>query len=101
MSKDLQIAKKFVSLEKSAKKRGLDLNLSLTSLRNIFKAKKCFYTGTTFVQKEGNIHSRTIDRVNNTKGYVTGNVVACTFEFNSRKGGITPEDIKILMRKVL
>jgi hypothetical protein len=99
--KDLIIAKKLVSLSISAKARGIEFDLSLQSLRNIHRARKCFYTGTVFINKSNHPLSRTIDRVDNSKGYVVGNVVACTKIFNNKKGSLTKNDIRILMRKVL
>ena len=99
--KDLKIAMKLISLANSAKDRGIEFDLPLQSLVNIHKASHCFYTGTKFINRPNHPLSRTIDRVDNSKGYIKGYIVACTKEFNSRKGNITKKDIKILMRKVL
>jgi hypothetical protein len=63
--------------------------------------KFCFYTGVEFVDIPLHDHSRTFDRIDNTKGYVGRNVVACTKHFNSIKGRLTPDDIKLLYEKVI
>lgn len=90
----MKAAQKYCSLADSARQRGLEFNLSLLSLLNLYKAKRCFFT-----KKKLSLDQITIDRVDNRKGYVTGNVVACDASFNSRKGSLTPEDIKILYMK--
>ena len=69
---DLAVARKLVNLSNSAKSRGKEFNLNLTSIRNLMKAKHCYYTGVKLTNS-----NRTIDRVDNDKGYVIGNVVAC------------------------
>ncbi len=84
---DLRIARKFLSLEERARSKGLTFDLSLTSIRNITKSKRCFFTGVLL-----NDNNRTIDRIDSAKGYVKGNVVACHHEFNQVKSRI--EDLK-------
>ena len=98
---DLKVARKYVSLEQSSGRRGIEFNLSLLSLRNVLRAKRCYYTKVVLTTEEGQPNSLTIDRVDNTKGYVTGNIVACSQEFNQRKGGITLEDIELLYHKII
>jgi hypothetical protein len=85
---DLRVAKKYVSLQQSAKKRGKDFDLSLTSLKNLLKAKKCYYTGVPLTHA-----TRSIDRVDNTKGYIKGNVVACHTNINQLKGNLEMDTI--------
>lgn len=97
---DIKVARKLLHLKSSAEKRGLEFNLSFTSVKNLLSSKKCFYTGVTFVDKEQHPLMLTIDRVDNNKGYIKGNVVACTKEFNEKKSGITMEDIKLLYKKL-
>ena len=75
------------------------MDLSLWSLVNLFKARRCFYTGEEFdhLDPTGRNH-RTIDRVDNSKGYVQGNVVACAHWFNQLKADITKEQVVMLQR---
>lgn len=97
---DLIIARKYINLQNSATSRGLEFDLSLTSIKNLLSAKRCYYTGVPLVDVPNHPNQRTIDRVDNTKGYIKGNVVACSNSFNGMKGKLTPEDIKILYTKV-
>ena len=98
---DLQIARKLVALYSSASDRNIEFDLPFQSLKNIFNAKRCYYTGVEFSNKPNHPLSRTIDRVDNNLGYIAGNVVACTKEFNGKKANLTKDDIRLLARKVL
>jgi len=95
MSVDLVVAKKMVKLSQSAVDRGLQFDLTFTGLKNVMTAKKCFFSGVTL-----NDNTRSIDRVDNSKGYVTGNVVACHQLINSRKNSLTIQEIEILYKGV-
>ena len=96
MVSDRAVARKFMSLQHSAEHRGIDFNLSLQSVRNILNAKRCYYTGIPL--SPGNL---SVDRIDNDRGYVKGNVAACDLYFNRRKGDLNKKEIAILARKVL
>ena len=83
---DVKLARKYLSKEQQARDRGIVFKLSLTSYRNLISAKKCFYTGITLSDVEGAGDQLTIDRIDNTRGYEHGNVVACCLAFNQLKG---------------
>jgi hypothetical protein len=93
---DLQFAKTLIRLEDRCKSKGWEFNLNLTSIRNLYRAKKCYFTGTLLTSK-----NRTIDRIDNTKGYIKGNVVACDKKFNMKKGSLTLKEIIILYRRAV
>ena len=93
-----KVAHKYLALENSARTRGLQFNLTLTSVRNLLLAKKCYYTGKEFSDEDPD--ARSVDRIDNTKGYIIGNVAACTTRFNGLKGRLTPKQIEILYNKV-
>lgn len=94
---DDKVVSKYVSIREKCKKEGLEFNLSLTSVRNLLRAKKCFYTGTEFGTNET---ARSVDRVDSSKGYVKGNVVACTVRVNSFKSNLTYREIKMLAKNL-
>jgi hypothetical protein len=77
---DEALCRKYLNKLKNAKDRGLDFNLSLTSIKNIMRSKKCYYTGLPLT-----IENSTIDRVDSKVGYSKGNVVACHHEVNQLK----------------
>jgi len=92
---EVELCYKYLNLYKRASDKGLDFNLTITSVRNLKKAKKCFYTGKPFGNKE-NVDALTIDRVDNSKGYVIGNVVACRADINHAKSNLSVEQILAL-----
>lgn len=82
---DLYLTNKYHRLKNSAHKREVEFNLPLTSLKNMLKASKCHYTGKKIKiyhhLTSGDtipLDALTIDRIDNKKGYVKGNVVACS-----------------------
>lgn len=79
---DIKVAEKYLQLLRSAASRNLPFNLTMVDVRNLLTRKTCFYTGVKF--GTGDL-VRTIDRKNPNKGYVKGNVVACTSKSNSFK----------------
>lgn len=93
---DDDVVSKYCSIKSSAKSRGIEFNLSLTSVRNLLKSKKCYYTGETFGQHV----KKSFDRKNPSKGYVKGNVVACSEKFNLFKERIEHMDSKASARLI-
>ena len=83
---DLEIAKKYISKINNAEEKGHEFSLTLPEFTKLMRRKTCFFTRVVINDKlhqTGN--ARTLDRLDNSKGYVTGNVVACTFYFNRLK----------------
>lgn len=72
----------------SAIDRGLVWGLSIVSLRNLLRAKVCPYTGLVLTVPR-NSHPKhsdlTIDRIDSSKGYVPGNVMAISRAANNFK----------------
>lgn len=76
--------RKWMSLKQSADNRKLEFDLTLLSVKNLLSARKCFYTGVEFNPKVKGL-GFSVDRVDPSKGYVRGNVVACTEGYNIAK----------------
>lgn len=95
---DIIVAKKLIHLYQSAKDRGIEFNLSFNTVKRLLQTKRCFYTNVLF-EETGN-YSRTIDRMDAAKGYIEGNVVACTQEINSKKTNLTGDEILLLAKKI-
>lgn len=81
----LEVTGKYYHLMKSASTRNKEFNLTRSDVRKLLERKTCFYTGLPFSTKDGSPYQRTIDRVNSKKGYVKGNVVACSKMANEFK----------------
>jgi hypothetical protein len=95
---DYYVAKKLVQLKQSADSRKIEFSLKFSTVKRLLSTKTCYYTGTPFAKNGRN--SRTIDRVDASRGYVDDNVVACTTEINGKKANLTAEEIFLLSKKI-
>ena len=86
---DLDIATRYVALAASAKSREIEFNISFSEFKKIFNKKKCYYSGKKLVKGK----NFSFDRADNSKGYVSNNVVACDKSLNNRKTDLTVEEI--------
>lgn len=84
-SEDEQVAIKYLQLIKSARNRNKEFSLTLSDVRKLLRIKKCHYTGVAFGEND---NAMTVDRIDSTKGYVKGNVVACTHWANRTKNAV-------------
>ena len=78
---DVEVAKKLVNIHSSAQSRNLDFDLTFEYVKKLLEYSTCFYTNVTFTEDGPN--ARSFDRVDNDRGYVIGNVVACTTDINN------------------
>jgi len=97
--KDLEVAKKMLKINQSASDRGLAFDLSFKTVKRLMSYKKCYYTNKEF--KEDGPFARSFDRVDSSKGYIEGNVVACTVDINGKKSNLSNEEIIILYEKLI
>lgn len=79
---DDDLVNKYCQLKESARSRDLEFSLVLKDIKKLLTKKTCYYTGIPFGVNQ---LRRTIDRIDNTKGYISGNVVACTYAANQFK----------------
>ena len=96
---DVEVAKKLLNIYQSAMDRKLEFNLSFESVRTLLKFPTCYYTGRKF-DNEGP-YSRSIDRIDSSKGYIEGNVVSCTIDINGKKSNLSDEEIELLYNKIV
>lgn len=81
---DEHIARKFLQLKENASSRGLEFSLTLEDVRDLMHTTYCEYSGVAFDSTSITL-KRTVDRINCKRGYVKGNVVACTHAMNCYK----------------
>lgn len=93
---DLEVVEWYIRKVEQCNNRGMPFELSIISFKNICKAKKCYFTGLPVDSK-----TKTIDRVDASKGYVPGNVVCCHKMFNSLKGIIEDDSNPLTFKNVL
>jgi hypothetical protein len=95
---DLEVAKKMIKIYQSAADRKLEFNLSFESVKKLLNYETCYYTNKKF-EEEGPL-SRSFDRIDSRKGYVEGNVVACTVDINGKKSNLSFDEIECLYKKL-
>jgi hypothetical protein len=95
---DVEVARKMVNIHSSATSRNLEFNLTFEYVKKLLEYDKCYYTNVPFTE-EG-LSARSFDRLDNDKGYVNGNVVACTIDINGKKNNLTIEEIICLYKKL-
>lgn len=86
-------------------RRGYDFNLDLSKFKELIESS-CYYckevgSMSTYGYHKGlNYKYNGVDRVNNEKGYVDDNVVACCKICNNSKSTLTNEDFKNWIIKI-
>jgi hypothetical protein len=96
---DLEVARKMIKIHQSAQDRKLEFDLSFESVKKLLQYQTCYYTGKKF-EDEG-LMSRSFDRIDSSKGYVEGNVVACTVDINGKKSNLSLDEIECLYVKLV
>lgn len=86
------VLSKRLHILKSANSRGLDFNLTDANIRKLLNTKVCYYTGVPFNENNDPLNIRTFERVDDTKGYVQGNVVVVTLRANRIKNLLVEQD---------
>lgn len=92
-------ANQFGKIRKSAEIRGLDFNVSISYLWNLFinQNKRCAITG----DEISSIKQASLDRINSEYGYIEGNVQWVTKQANLSKHLMSMEQLYEFCRKVL
>jgi hypothetical protein len=108
----IYVARKYLSLIESAQSRSHEFNLTIEELSEILRMKTCYFT------KKGLVHFPhdpkevekgvlelpknylSIDRLDASKGYVSGNVVSCSLAINKVKGQMGEDEFSKLMDKL-
>jgi len=95
---DIEVAKKMINLQQSATSRNIEFDLYFETVKHLMTRTHCYYSGVKF-EEEGKL-AFSVDRVDSKKGYIEGNVVACTVDMNSKKSNLTIEEISSLNSKI-
>lgn len=95
---DLQAAKKLINIAQSADSRGIDFCMTFTEIKRLLSIKKCYFTGVVLNNICNHPSQLTFDRVDNEKGYVNGNVVVCSKEFNNVKADLTVNQVRLIVK---
>jgi hypothetical protein len=97
----------WTSIIKGANKRSLEMSISINYAWElyIYQGKKCAITGTPIffpkTRKTANKSTASLDRIDNTKGYIEGNVQWVHKKINQIKMDLTTEDFFELCKNVV
>jgi hypothetical protein len=96
---DIIIARAYLAKVDHAKSNNHEFTLSFSQFKRIITRKTCYYTSLPFSGESD--YRRTLDRVDNSKGYIPGNVVVCLNVVNNIKSALenptnllTPKHLK-------
>lgn len=95
---DIEVAKKMINLQQSSTSRQIEFDLTFETVKHLMTRTNCYYTGVPF-EDDGKF-AFSVDRVDSKKGYIEGNVVACTVDINSKKSNLSYEELKQLISKI-
>ena len=82
----------FISIRKGAKKRGIPFELNQD---DVIVPDKCPILGIDLKKTQGPIarNSPSVDRIDNSKGYIKGNVQVISYRANTMKNDASPEEL--------
>ncbi len=88
----------YQNLKASAKRRRIDFEITLEDFKAIW-ADVCPVFGTPFDKTGARYHptGRSFDRLDNSKGYVKGNVLCISMRANGLKKDATIEELRALL----
>ena len=86
---DNRVVNKYTSIRNRCQEKKIDFDLTLKSISNLLKAKRCQIT-------KKPIRKLSIDRIDPNKGYVQGNVIAVEEELNHKKQNLTPKEVQLI-----
>ena len=82
------IKRKFDFKKSRSKRRKIDFALTFEQFTSLVKTEICAYTGIKMTRPTDHYPISTdftLDRIDSSKGYIPGNVVACSWIANNRK----------------
>lgn len=77
--------RRYVELISSSLRRNFDFDLSFEEFSSLYNKETCYYTNKEIAVGTQGPDSLTFDRIDATKGYVSGNVVVCSHRANQLK----------------
>lgn len=93
---DKFLGAKLTRIKMSARKRGYTFDLDREYFFNCYREQEglCYYTKVPLsINKEDIFNLMSIDRKDNSKGYIKGNIVFCCMGINSMKFNYTSEQV--------
>ena len=101
---DNMLQYRLLSARSRSKKSGLEFTITLDDIQQLWDScsGNCYYTGLPMVQERNNVlDSVSLDRRDNTKGYIPGNVVLCRSVVNIMKSDLSEDDFAAVLRTLM
>jgi len=98
---DIKLARRYINTAQSAEDRKLEFTLTFTEFKKCLARTVCPYSGVQMNSEEGHPNQKTIDRIDASKGYISGNVIACAKYINGKKVNLTTDEIKAIYKVVV
>lgn len=97
-NKDEMPSRRFSNLKKSAKRRGVEVSITLVDYKKILTdgGYMCTYCGDDVTHSTGG----SLDRVDNAVGYVIGNLLVCCGICNSMKNCMSSGEFVAHVNKI-
>lgn len=95
IKQNLLIAECYGHKARNARKRGIEFNMSLSTFANIKKQEFCAYSGIKFTPQ----NELSLERLDNSVGYVDGNVVPVLRRLNTLRGSLELADIDLKIER--
>lgn len=92
-------SRRFANMKKSAKRRGLEIEITLDDWKNMMEEAEyeCTYCGDDVKESSGG----SLDRVDNEVGYVKENVEVCCGNCNHMKRHLGVEEFIMHVKKIV
>lgn len=106
---DVKLAKRYLDKSKNAQKRKLEFTLTFSDYKRLSKIKRCQYSGIVLVDEFSEDpgiawRRRSLERVDNTKGYTRENTIVICQGINQFKSTwedpTNPLDLKMVTKIV-
>lgn len=100
VTQNIKFAECYVAKKKDAMRRGIEFTLSFQAFVNMKMQTQCAYTGLPFSETVEE-DKMTMERIDNDKGYINGNVVPVMKRYNSLRNQLTSKtiDLEIVYRE--
>jgi hypothetical protein len=98
---DVKLARRYINTAQSAEDRKIEFTLTFTEFKKCLARTVCPYSGVQMNSEEGHPHQKTIDRIDASKGYISGNVIACARYMNIKKVNLTTDEMKAIYKVIV
>lgn len=97
---EYKMVKRYLNKFKDAYERDIPFELTFNQFKKILSRKVCPFSGRVMTDDENQPDSRSLDRIDASKGYIRGNVIACSYRINCIKSNLTEEEILNIVKVI-